>query len=98
MIEALAQAMQRAGSAEDATAIARALEGADVTLAGRRGTMRAADHQFQQPLVVGLMQRQGEEGVPFDVEGSGYGFRIVRDISAEAAAMPHTCHMNQPKT
>ena len=96
MIEALAQAMQRAGSAEDAAAIARALEGADVTLAGRRGTMRAADHQFQQPLVVGVMQRQGAEGVPFDVEGSGWGFRIVRDISAEAAELPHTCHMTRP--
>lgn len=98
MIEALAQAMQRAGSADDARAIALALEGADVSLAGRRGFMRAADHQFQQPLVVGLMQRQGEDGVPFDVEGSGYGFRIVRDISAEAAAMPHSCNMSRPKT
>ncbi len=58
--------------------------------------MRAADHQFQQPLVVGVMQRQGAEGVPFDVEGSGWGFRIVRDISAEAAEMPHTCRMTRP--
>lgn len=96
MIEALAQAIERAGTADDARAIALALEGADVTLAGRRGTMRAADHQFQQPLVVGVMQRQGEEGVPFDVEGSGWGFRIVRDISAAAAEMPHTCRMNRP--
>lgn len=96
MIEAAAQAMERAGTADDALAIARALEGADVTLAGRRGTMRAADHQFQQPLVVGLMQRQGEEGVPFDVEGSGWGFRIVRDISAADAALPHTCRMRRP--
>ena len=96
MVEAVAQAIERAGTADEAVAIARALEGADVTLAGRRGTMRAADHQFQQPLVVGQMQRQGSQDVPFGVEGSGWGFRIVRDISAEAATQPHTCQMKKP--
>ena len=55
--------------------------------------MRAEDHQFQQPLVVGVMERQGAPGVPFDVEGSGYGFKVVREISAEQAAMPSTCKM-----
>ncbi|MBU1359919.1 MAG: branched-chain amino acid ABC transporter substrate-binding protein [Gammaproteobacteria bacterium] len=92
MIEALAQAMERAGSL-DATAVARALEGADVSIAGQRGRMRAADHQFQQPLVVGVMDRKGAPGVKFDVEGSGYGFRVVKTISAEEAEMPTTCRM-----
>lgn len=95
MIEALAQAIGRAGSA-DALAVARQLEHADVSLAGRRGRMRAEDHQFQQPLVVGVMERQGAPGVPFDVEGSGYGFRVVREIGAEQAAMPSTCKMLRP--
>jgi branched-chain amino acid transport system substrate-binding protein len=58
--------------------------------------MRAADHQFQQGLMVGLMDRQGAPGVPFDVEGSGYGFRVVRQLDAERAAMPHTCRMTRP--
>jgi branched-chain amino acid transport system substrate-binding protein len=31
--------------------------------------------------------------VPFDVEGSGYGFRVVKTISAAEAQMPTTCHM-----
>ena len=92
MIEALAQAIERAGGS-DALAVARQLEHADVSLAGRRGRMRAGDHQFQQPLVVGVMERRGATGVPFDVEGSGYGFRVVREISAEQAAMPSTCRM-----
>ncbi len=70
MIEALAQAIERAGG-DDALALAQALEQADVTLAGQRGRMRADDHQFQQPLAVGVMERQGAPGVPFDVEGSG---------------------------
>ena len=95
MIEALAQAIERAGSS-DALAVAHALEHADVTLAGRRGRMRAGDHQFQQPLVVGVMERQGAPGVPFDVEGSGYGFRVVREISAAQAEQPFSCRMVRP--
>lgn len=95
MIEALAQAMERAGTA-DPLAVARALESADVSLAGQRGRMRAADHQFQQPLVVGVMDRQGTIGVPFDVEGSGFGFRVVRIVTADEAELPTTCRMIRP--
>lgn len=96
MIEALAQAIERAGGS-DPLQVARQLERADVTLAGQRGRMRAADHQFQQPLAVGVMDKAGTPGVPFDVEGSGYGFRVVRQISAEQAAMPHACRMVRPR-
>ncbi|WP_332826349.1 branched-chain amino acid ABC transporter substrate-binding protein [Ramlibacter sp.] len=92
MIEALAQGIERAGSA-DAVPLAQALEQASVTFAGQAGRMRAADHQFQQPLAVGVMDRQGTPGVPFDVEGSGYGFRVVRQIAPSQAEMPHTCRM-----
>jgi len=55
--------------------------------------MRAADHQFQQSLVVGVMDRLGAPGVRFDVEGSGYGFCVVRQITAEKAQMPTSCRM-----
>jgi branched-chain amino acid transport system substrate-binding protein len=97
MIEALAQAMDSAGT-DDALPVARALERARVTMAGRTGVMRAGDHQFQQPLVVGVMERQGSPGVPFDVEGSGYGFKVVREISAAQAEMPSSCQMVRPAT
>ena len=95
LIEALAQAIERAGDTEP-RAVALQLERADVALAGQRGRMRAADHQFQQPLAVGVMDRQGAPGVPFDVEGSGYGFRVVRRIEADAATLPHACRMGRP--
>lgn len=95
LIEALAQALEKAGSV-DTTAVARALEHADVTLAGQRGYMRSGDHQFQQTLVVGVMDRQGTPGVKFDVEGSGYGFRVVKVIAAERAQMPTSCSMQRP--
>ncbi len=95
MIEALAQAIDKAGSAEP-LAVARQLEKARVGMAGQLGYMRAEDHQFQQPLVVGLMQRQGEPGVPFDVEGSGYGFRVIQTLKPEQARLPHSCRMVRP--
>lgn len=94
MVEALAQSIEAAGSV-DSTAVARQMEKAHVQLAGRSGRMRAADHQFQQPLVVGLMEKQGAPGVKFDVEGSGYGFRVVRDIPAAQTQQPHSCQMQR---
>jgi branched-chain amino acid transport system substrate-binding protein len=95
MIEALAQAIERAHDVE-AIAVARALEHAKVQLAGQRGFMRAADHQFQQQLMVGVMERQGTPGVKFDVEGSGYGFKVVKVIQPAQAEMPTSCKMVRP--
>ena len=95
MVEALAQAIEKAGSA-DAVAVASALETTSVSLQGQGGAMRASDHQFQQPLVVGVMDRQGTAGVQFDVEGSGYGFRVIKTISAAQAERPTSCNMQRP--
>ena len=95
LIESLAQALERAGGT-DTVAVARALEQADVALYGQRGRMRAADHQFQQQLVVGVMDKQGRPGVQFDVEGSGYGFRVIKTISPERAELPTSCKMKRP--
>jgi branched-chain amino acid transport system substrate-binding protein len=97
MIEALAQAVEKAGGT-DPVAVALQLEKAHVGIAGQSGGMRAQDHQFQQPLVVGVMARQGTPGVPFDVEGSGYGFKVVRQIKAEQARLPSTCQMVRPRS
>lgn len=94
MIEALAQSLEKAGST-DTVAVARAMEHAKVLLSGRSGAMRAADHQFQQSLVVGMMEKRGSPGVDFDVEGSGYGFKVVREIAAAKAEMPSQCQMKR---
>jgi branched-chain amino acid transport system substrate-binding protein len=91
-IEALAQAIDKAGTVQ-AVPVALALERASVAMAGQAGAMRAADHQFQQPLAVGIMDKAGTPGVPFDVEGSGYGFRVIRQLSPAQAEMPTTCRM-----
>ena len=95
MVEALAQAIQNAASTEP-VAVAWQLEKANPVLALQGGHMRASDHQFQQALVVGVMDRKGAAGVKFDVEGSGYGFRVVKTVTAAAAEQPTTCQMQRP--
>jgi branched-chain amino acid transport system substrate-binding protein len=103
MVEAMAQAIEGAGKQPgaakttlDLVAVAGQLEKATIALGGQSGTMRAADHQFQQTLVIGVMDRQGTPGVKFDVEGSGYGFRVVKTIAATAAEQSSTCKMQRP--
>ena len=101
MVEALAQAVEKAvasnkAGAIDLVAVANQLAVAKVTFSGQTGTMRVADHQFQQPLVVGLMDKLGAPGVKFDVEGSGYGFRVIKQISAKAAEQTTSCKMVMP--
>ncbi|WP_296494080.1 branched-chain amino acid ABC transporter substrate-binding protein [Rhodoferax sp.] len=95
MVEALAQAIDKAGTTES-TAVAGQLEKASVTFGSQTGSMRALDHQFQQPLVVGIMDKIGTPGVKFDVEGSGYGFRVVKTIAAASAELPASCRMQRP--
>jgi branched-chain amino acid transport system substrate-binding protein len=95
MVESLAQAIEKAGSTQ-AAAVAAQLEKSSVQFAGQTGAMRAADHQFQQSLVVGLMERQGGPGVKYDVEGSGYGFRVIRQIAPAQAEQPTSCRMVAP--
>jgi branched-chain amino acid transport system substrate-binding protein len=100
MIEALAQTIEGASrqhpGAMDLVAVSAQLERASVTLGGQSGVMRAVDHQFQQPLVVGVMERAGVPGVKFDVEGSGYGFRVVKTIAPAAAEQATSCKMQRP--
>ena len=103
MVQALAQAVDRAAgtsseSALDVVAVAHALARTNVTFYGQTGVMRASDHQFQQPLVVGLMGKLGTESIKFDVEGSGYGFRVVKTLSAAEASQPTTCTMWLPSS
>jgi branched-chain amino acid transport system substrate-binding protein len=99
MIELLANALQGA-PARDQTlemiALRDRIAAGSSTLAGQSLRMRAADGQAQQQLVVGVMDRQGSPGVSFDVEGSGYGFRVVRQITATQAEVAHTCQMPRP--
>ena len=94
MVEALVQAIEKAGTVH-AAPVARSLEHVTLSKFGQKGFMRAADHQFQQALVVGQMDHHGEPGVAFDVEGSSYGFRVIKSLSPETAQMPSSCQMQR---
>lgn len=100
MVEALAQAIETAGERVvdksgplNLAVVGEALASTQLQFQGQSGSMRAADHQFQQALVVGVMERQGSPGVKFDVEGSGYGFRVIKQITPAQAELPHSCKM-----
>jgi branched-chain amino acid transport system substrate-binding protein len=95
MVQALVQAINKVGTI-DSIAVAAQLERASVTFGSQTGAMRAMDHQFQQPLVVGLMDKVGAPGVKFDVEGSGYGFRVIKTITAAQAEQASSCQMQRP--
>ena len=99
LVEMLAAAIERAGTV-DAVAVARALEGArfdNRKLGGlHAASMRAADHQLQQPIFVSVMDRAGAPGVSHDVEGSGFGFRTVRRFEPEDLAQASQCRMSRP--
>lgn len=112
LVESLAKALEASGPQQaaraaqvgtgdklaqlDVAALAQAMERVQVGMAGQTGRMRAADHQFQQPLVVAIMDKQGQPGVPFDVEGSGYGFKPLRTVTAAQAEQAHSCQMQRP--
>jgi branched-chain amino acid transport system substrate-binding protein len=100
MLEVLAQGLEQGATdksgAIDLVAASAAISRSQVSFAGQTGAMRAADGQFQQPLVVGMMERAGTPGVKFDVEGSGFGFRVIKQIDARAAEQGHRCSMVRP--
>jgi branched-chain amino acid transport system substrate-binding protein len=95
MVEGLVQSIEKARTVES-TAVAAQMEKMKVLFAGHQGVMRNADHQFQQPLLVAVMDKQGTPGVKFDVEGSGYGFRVIKTIPAARSEQPHSCKMVRP--
>jgi branched-chain amino acid transport system substrate-binding protein len=99
MIEMLVTAMEKARST-DVVAVAKVLEGMKLdrrTLGGfHEGTMRAADHQFIQPLYVSLMALAGAPGVAHDNEGSGFGFKTVRYVEPRLTEQATTCKMERP--
>jgi branched-chain amino acid transport system substrate-binding protein len=95
MMEMWVRAVESAGSTV-AQAVAFQLERAQLTFYGHSAQMRESDHQLQQNLVVGLMDKLGQPGVKHDSEGSGYGFRVIKTLTARQAEFPSRCQMTRP--
>jgi branched-chain amino acid transport system substrate-binding protein len=94
LVEMLAQAIERANSTE-AAAVAKTLSGAQWKNGFHSALMRASDHQLQQPLYVSVMQTKGAEGVKYDAEQSGFGFKTERYLTAEQVTLPTSCRMKK---
>ncbi|MGB2202296.1 MAG: branched-chain amino acid ABC transporter substrate-binding protein [Pseudooceanicola atlanticus] len=87
-------AAEKAGSAEP-IAVAKALEGLTMDQAYGTVTMRAEDHQAQQPLFISTVS----DDVKYGVDNIDLGWKLVEggEISAEAASAPTTCEMERPE-
>jgi branched-chain amino acid transport system substrate-binding protein len=91
----LVKAIEQAGSTEPAK-IALALEG--MRFAGPTGEvwMRADDHQLFQPLYLATFSRAGTNGVRYDLENTGFGWRTDRRFESADTVVPTTCRMERP--
>lgn len=94
VIEMLAEAINKAGTADDVVAVGKALE--DMThdsLWGGQVHMRPQDHQAIQDVHV---LAHTNEGVTFDFDGSGYGMVVEDTVKMASADSPTTCKMERP--
>lgn len=83
-----------AGAPPDAARIAGALESANLALPIGEMTMRAADHQVVQPLVVSRVVK----GARFPIDGTDMGFEPVSVIAGPDAVNPvqASCRLDRP--
>lgn len=91
MFDMLAAAMKKANGA-DPKAVALALEGLEIDTPTGKAWMQKENHQIVQPLFISTFA----EGVKFDLENTGFGFKTDSKIEAQATVLPTTCRMHRP--
>jgi branched-chain amino acid transport system substrate-binding protein len=93
-IQMLAQAMEKSKSLDPAK-VSQALEGMEYQAGNGKVTMRRADHQLIQPMVLSVYSKKNGTTVKHDTEGTGYGFKTVAEIPAAETEVPTTCAMKR---
>jgi len=74
--------------------VAKALEGMEHEgIFGSKIMMRAKDHQAIQDVHI---QAHTDEGITFDLDGSGYGLAVESTVKMAAADSATTCKMKRP--
>ena len=75
-------------------AVAKAMEGLSVKSFAGEVTMRASDHQLQQPMFITKWQKakKGE----YSVENTGYTFVPIRQFDPYVSSTPTSCNMKRP--
>jgi branched-chain amino acid transport system substrate-binding protein len=91
MFDMLAKAMNDTKSVDPRT-IALALEGMELNIETGKAVMRKDNHQVVMPLYISTFS----EGVKFDLENTGFGFKTDTRVEGPATAMPTTCKMQRP--
>jgi branched-chain amino acid transport system substrate-binding protein len=76
----------------DPVKVAHALEGMKINTSVGEVEMRADNHQLLQPLFVATLT----DGVKYDVEKTGLGFKTDLKVNAKDTALPTTCQMQRP--
>jgi branched-chain amino acid transport system substrate-binding protein len=79
----------------DPVKVARAMEGLTVRSFGGDITMRASDHQLQQPLYLSTWQPRDAVNA-YDVEGTGQTFALARTFESYVSSTPTSCQMKRP--
>ena len=94
-IEMWIRAMEKANST-DPNKVARALE--DMRYDGGVGEvwMRPDDHQLVEPVFVASFTKAGKDGVKYDSDDTGYGWKTDMRIDAKENILPTTCKMERP--
>jgi branched-chain amino acid transport system substrate-binding protein len=90
-----APAAASASSFTNPIRVAKAFEGLAVKGFAGEVTMRASDHQLQQPLFVSKWQK-ADKKYPYSVEDTGYTFAPVKQLDSYIASMPTSCQMKRP--
>ncbi|HWQ38242.1 MAG TPA: branched-chain amino acid ABC transporter substrate-binding protein [Burkholderiales bacterium] len=94
-IDMWALAIDKAGSA-DPLKVARALEGLRYDGGAGEVWMRPDDHQLMEPLFVSTFTKAGRQGVKYDADDTGYGWKTEVRIDAKDNILPTTCKMERP--
>ena len=89
------KAIDKAGSA-DPVKVAKALEDMRYDAGVGEAWMRADDHQIMEPLFVATFGKIGKQGVKYDADETGYGWRIDTRIEAKDNILPTICKMERP--
>lgn len=92
-INLLSAAMAKAKSTNP-VAVAKAMEGLQVKSFAGDVTMRASDHQLQQPMFITKWQKA--KAGEYSVEKTGYTFVPVKQMDPYVSSTPTTCQMKRP--
>ena len=94
MLEMLCSAIEKTKSV-DPLNIAFALEGMKVNIPTGECEMRADNHQAVMPQIVSVFSKKGN-GVKYDAENTGFGWKTVNVVPANDLYFPTTCNMKRP--